>query len=495
MGLPAGVTIDPNTIQPIQGAPSGVTIDPSTIQPIGGQQPPAQQSPSTWQRMRDGIKQSMLGQLAQSAFAPPENADEIGAKAGGGDFGLFAYRTAKNLMGAHAAMQKATGDAYYKALGNFREAAIDYILATGNDPVTSGHTHDAIMHTVSGGANLLGATVPAATGPATEAADIAEGSTSGGNLATPLTRGMVDLGTLALSEAAPKLLPGIAPASEAATETEAATDESSATHVYDPATKKISLIQQATQGEKVAQAPAQSALRTSAQEAAGDESVANNVAANPSLRTSLEEPIDTIHTQAKTLYRQIDDAAGTDFKALNDKLQNTNYQLRQLTETEEDVAKEAALEKSRQAILDKIEAAKQDALDNGVAPETLDKADQSFRQAEAMKDLEAKVFKNPSVVQGNARFGTPETVDVNKAVVQLQKLADKTEFGSSRLEQALGPDAAQNLLSNIYKAQRTGQKALQVHKIAKWAGISLGGAAVGTAAVKGIGALTGALTN
>lgn len=278
---------------------------------------------------------------------------------------------------------------------------------------------------------------------------------------------------------------------------EAVDEANAATHVYDPATKTINpiqkikdLYQQVRRGEDVAQGPAQSALRTSVQEAAADESMANNVAANKSLRTSLEEPIDTFHSQAKTLYKQIDDAAGTDFKALNDKLANTNYQLRQLTETEEDMAKEGALEKSRVAIMDKLAAAKQDALDNGVTPETLDKADQSFRQAEAMKDLEAKVFKNPSVVQGNARFGSSETVDVNKAVVQLQKLQDKTEFGSSRLEQALGPDAAKNLLSNIYKAQRSGKTALKTQQIAKWAGITLGGAT----AAKGLGALAGALS-
>jgi len=290
-----------------------------------------------------------------------------------GDFGLFAFRSARGLIGAHAAMQKASGDAYHNAVDNFRDAAIDYILSTDSDPVMSGHKHDAIMHAVSGGVNLMGATVPQSVAPASEAADIAEGSTFGKNLVTPLTRGMVDLGTAAMAEAAPKLVSEIAPVSDAAE----ATDANAATHVYDPATKTINPIQkvktlygQIKQGEGVAQAPAQSALRSSVQEAAADESVANNVAANPSLRTSLEEPIDTFHSQAKTLYRQIDDAAGTDFKALNDKLANTNYQLRQLTETEEDVAKEAALEKSRAAIMDKIGAAKQDALDNGVTPET-----------------------------------------------------------------------------------------------------------------------------
>jgi hypothetical protein len=169
---------------------------------------------------------------------------------------------------------------------------------------------------------------------------------------------------------------------------------------------------------------------------------------------------------------------GTDFKALNDKLRNTEYQLRQLTETESDVAQEAKLEASRTAIIDKIEAAKQQAIDNGVSPDLLKQADQKFTQARALADLEAKVFKNPNIVSGNSALGTPETVNVNSAVKALQKLQDTSKFGSSRLEQALGKEGAQNLLKDMYAAQRTGVKALSrqqmAAKIAKWTGIGTG---------------------
>jgi hypothetical protein len=163
---------------------------------------------------------------------------------------------------------------------------------------------------------------------------------------------------------------------------------------------------------------------------------------------------------------------------LNEKLSNTEFQIRQLTETEEDVQKEAALEKSRTAIMDKIEAAKQQAQAAGVDPKILDQADQHFRQARALSDVETKVFKNPTIVKGNSAMGTPETVDVDSAVKALQKLQDSTKYGGSRLEQALGKDGANNLLKNLYQAQRAGVKAASRQQFYKWAG---GIAGLGTA--------------
>jgi hypothetical protein len=239
---------------------------------------------------------------------------------------------------------------------------------------------------------------------------------------------------------------------------------------------------QVAQGEKIAQPQAQEALRTGVR--AGSTEAGVTAVQPPSLRAIVEEPIHSLDASAKAAYRQIDAAAGTDFKALNEKLSNTEYQIRQLTDTEEDVAKEAALEKARTATMDKIEAAKQQAIDNGVDPKLLDKADAQFKQARALEELEAKVFKNPNVVAGNAVRGTPETINVDSAVKALQRLQDKEEFGGSRLEQALGKKGADDLLNDMYAAQRAGTKALARQqfavKLAKYglpAAATIGGAA------------------
>lgn len=215
---------------------------------------------------------------------------------------------------------------------------------------------------------------------------------------------------------------------------------------------------QIIKGEKVAQPAADAALRQGAS-AASKEAGLSTVQPN-SLRTVLEDPIDSLETQAKAQYRQIDQAAGTDFKALNDKLSNTEYQIRQLTETEADIAKEAQLEQSRTAIIEKIEAAKHEAIANGVDPEILDEADATFKQANALRDVEAKVFKNSGVVKGNVVHGTPETVNVDAAVKALQKLQDADSFGGSRLEQAFGKAGAKAVLDDMYAAQRAGVKAM-----------------------------------
>jgi hypothetical protein len=78
-----------------------------------------------------------------------------------------------------------------------------------------------------------------------------------------------------------------------------------------------------------------------------------------------------------------------------------------------------------------------------------------------------KVFKNSNIVQGNEKFGTPETVNVDSAVKALQKLQDSDKYGASRLEQALGKDGANNLLNDMYAAQRAGVKALSRQQMAK----------------------------
>jgi hypothetical protein len=242
----------------------------------------------------------------------------------------------------------------------------------------------------------------------------------------------------------------------------AATSESGAETAAETATQP-GIVKQVLKGEKSAQPQAQEALRTSTRGL-------TTTVQPQSLRELLSEPIDSLTAKAKASYRAVDDAAGTDFKALNEKLENTEYQIRNLTETEEDLAKEGSLEKSRQGIIDKINEAKQTAIDNGVNPKLLDEADREFTQAQALKDVEAKVFKNPNVVRGNVRFKTPETVDVNAAIRTIQKLQDNEKYGAPRLEQALGKDGANGLLNDLYEAQRAGQTALTRQRFAKLVG-------------------------
>jgi hypothetical protein len=226
-----------------------------------------------------------------------------------------------------------------------------------------------------------------------------------------------------------------------------------------------SVVRQIAKGKQAAEPQAQSAMRQAA------------ATTEPSLRESLAKPIEQAANKADELYKEIDDASGTDFKALAKDLRETNMKIRQLTDTPSDQAIEAKLEEHRTGIMDKMESAKQDALAKGVDPKVLKQADAEFKRMSALTDVERKVFKNPSIVQGNVAHGTPETVNIDSAVKAFQKLQDAKPYGGPRLEQAFGRDGANRLLNKLYEAQRQGVHAVKVQTIAKWVG---GAAAIET---------------
>jgi hypothetical protein len=383
-----------------------------------------------------GAPVQMAKTAVSSAVTPPEDASEHIVATVGGPGALLAYRTSKGVVDGAQNMLKAKK-------GEFQQAKQDLMNA-----VNEFHNKDyrnAIADTASAAAGITGLTGDP-TSVAGRVRDIAQGSKAGGDMVTPITKDLVDLGATALAEKVGEKAPQVADAASSAK-----------TGIGDTVDALL-------HGEAAAQPDATIALKGAAKNsvAGTDEAGAMRdlIENNASTRTVLEQPIKIAFDDANALYEKIDDAAGTDFKALNEKLSNTEYQIRQLTDTEEDVQKEAALEKSRQGLIDKISAAKEQAIKNGVDPDALDLADKKFTQAQALKDLEAKVFKNSSVVSGNEDFGSPESIDIDSATKQIQKLHDNTKFGSSRLEQALGKGGAEQLLEDMYKAQRYGKSAL-----------------------------------
>lgn len=228
--------------------------------------------------------------------------------------------------------------------------------------------------------------------------------------------------------------------------------------VADTASNAASKVGQTAQaivkGGKVAQKPAQEALRTAA--GATD--------TQSSLRGVLEQPIADTMKQAKSLYKKFDDAAGVDYRDLQSKLSDVEWKIKQALDPET----EARLTDARNQIADKIETAKQTAQAQGVDPSVLDQADSHFKQASALQDLQKKLFKNPSVVAGDTTKGAAETVDVDTAIKTLQRLDQPTKYGNSRLVQALGSrKAADQLLSDLYSAQKAGQSAINARKLAK----------------------------
>ena len=222
------------------------------------------------------------------------------------------------------------------------------------------------------------------------------------------------------------------------------------------------LIKQVIKGKDVAQPAAKTALK----EASGSDA--------SSLRESLSDPITEAETNAKELYKQIDDATGSDIKALGEKLRVANRAIRKSVSASED----EALEARRDQITERINEAKQQARAKGVDPKVLDQADAEFKRMSALTDVEKRVFKNPEIVQGNEVSGTPETIDIDKAVKALQKLQDSEKYGGPRLEQAFGEEGAKTLLDKFYGAQRQGVHAMKMQKVAKWIGSVAGAGAL-----------------
>lgn len=241
-------------------------------------------------------------------------------------------------------------------------------------------------------------------------------------------------------------------------------------------------IQQVWQGEKVNQAPAQAATRAAVQ--AGGDEVGLSTVQPAGIRTLAEEPINVVNGLKKTLYGQVDQAAGTDLKSLYDKLDAINDKIDLEASGSPE---ESRLEAQRTSQMQTIDDAKAVAKTKGVdVDQTLAKADALHTREMALRDVQKGFLKNVNIVEGSAASGTPETVKVDSAVKALQKLQDNTKYGAPRLEQAFGKAGAKQLLDDMYAAQRLGAHAMKVQKIAGWIsgiiGVPTATAVAGTAA-------------
>lgn len=245
-----------------------------------------------------------------------------------------------------------------------------------------------------------------------------------------------------------------------------------------PAAEKPSLIsrakttyQQIHHGEDVAQPEVDKAIREAVgpgSAAAEDDPILQRfVQNNPSLRTLVEEPLHFHEQAASGLYKEIDEAAGVDFKGLNDKLTSAIDRERLTAPGSLEEAKE---QQTIHSIQDTIANARQTAIDNGVHPDTMDQADAHYKQYKALQDVDKQVFKNQNVIEGNVNQGQPEKVKVDAAIKELQKLQDNTDYGSSRLEQAFGKEGADILMRALRAAKAKGAQALSVQQTANLIG-------------------------
>lgn len=222
-----------------------------------------------------------------------------------------------------------------------------------------------------------------------------------------------------------------------------------------------------------AEAPASSVLKDIASDASPEE--AQEAASSPkviqalrdfagdkstgSIRKSLDAPIAQTFTEAKGLFKQLDDATGKDFSGLFDKLDDATDRSRLAAPGS---AEEVKAEADRAASLKAIDDARDSAVKAGVpdADELLTQAKGKFQQAQALSDLRKRVYNNQNAIKGNAVHGVSEFAKVNNIIDTVEAMDAPNKYGLSRIAQTPGgADAVSKLKQALYDAQSEGERA------------------------------------
>jgi len=394
--------------------------------------PQAQSEPQTQPGPVQRFVQNFANNTPLAVLKPPEDINEQAVHAAAGAPGLALYRMARGIVDSVGSLTKAKGDDYHNAISNLQQMMSDSSL--GKSAVEQG---------IKFWQQVQGGDTAGAIGGAT------------GKLATA--------GAMAV---APEL-----GAEEEALAEEAATK----------APAKPSLIQEIVKGEKVAQEPATQKVAQTAQSAAKSASV-EAPSGNPV--NSFGEAGDSVIAKAKTQYKALDDATGGRFQRFQDRLDNIRDKLGELTGTEEDVQQEAKLLKAQKETEDAMNEAFEDARAKGIDPTMIDQARAAYKQGNALKDLDAQVFRS-RIVESTDKTGQSNLVNPSKLLPRLQQM-----YKSGRLSQAVGEDNAIDLLKQTKDFVATGIKAAKLQSKVATVGRVTGKAALGGIVGGGLAGLT-----
>lgn len=399
--------------------------------------PAAPATPGVAERAIAGANRSSL-----STFSNPQTATEhvVDAITGGTGAGLTAWRAAKSLVDSvKNAMDAKKPDEFSKAKSDVQKAVQDF------------HNRDyrnlaADAGSVAGDVVSAGGT-PVSSLVGTDVRNVSEGTRPGGDLAGALGQTAGDAAVLAGTAAVP----------EAEVAGDLTAPETAATHAYNPVTSSI---KQVIQGEKASQAPAQSALRSTAQASAEDAGVTAAASPTQGIRTLMDEPIEAIAKTERATYDAVNKAAGTDMKSLYDHAEGVQDALDDPT----NIANRKSLTEDLQDTQDAITQGEAKATKAGVDPQAIKDAQAMTQKRYAIQNVKQKLFNNESVVSGNTAHGAPETINVDSAIRQVENLNKPSKYAPegtpTRLVQALGEKGANGLLKSLYDAQKTGKTAL-----------------------------------
>lgn len=148
-----------------------------------------------------GVRDSAPVAIAKDIIVPPSNAREHAIAAIAGPGAIVAYRQAKRLVDSAETTLKSAGDKYPQAVQDFQRTMHEF---------KNGDYRNAASSAVSTGTDVAAIADPALTPLASQTRELSEGARPGGNLATPLTRQIIDAGTAVAAEPAAEAVGDVA---------------------------------------------------------------------------------------------------------------------------------------------------------------------------------------------------------------------------------------------------------------------------------------------
>lgn len=154
----------------------------------------APEKPSTLGRVGNAVKEWGSDAVApiKAAMQPPQDAKEEAALAAGGPLALETYRAGKTVVEGTENVFKAKGDAFQKAKTDFVQGVKDFHNKDYRNYVSdAGSTASDLISLVPGG-DIVGP----------KFRELSEGARPGGDLVTPVTKDILDVGSVALADKA-----------------------------------------------------------------------------------------------------------------------------------------------------------------------------------------------------------------------------------------------------------------------------------------------------
>jgi hypothetical protein len=214
--------------------------------------------------------------------------------------------------------------------------------------------------------------------------------------------------------------------------------------------------------------------------ATADAKAAANKPPSKSMRNVAHDAGDRIMADAKADYNVLDKESGGRFQRFRDKMEANRRAMRDLTTSEEDVAKEARILKSQKEIEDEMGEMYDDMKKKGINPDLIDRADRNYRRAQGAYDIGDAIRKNvkgahPDTSRPDILEHSPETLDPKGFHNTINRMYD-----SGRLQDFLGEEGANRMFDHSLEHSAALAKVMRNRKLAFMGGGATAGMTLGT---------------